>query len=356
MTFLSTIVLGLLVSGSVFAQAEPFGPWAGFSDPEIMSSGFTHKFSTLPLEGGIPKNSTKGWSGDYWPSKRGSINIRWNSPNGGYGYNSPSRSMVMSMSQEQLAQLSPSEKFDILRSRYDYPLKNEVSGIASPWAKEWNGICHGWAPASLHHNEPTPKVLKNAEGVMVPFGSADIKAIVSYYYAYHNEVDNTHQMGLRCFFGAWLGGTRACNEDLNAGALHIVMGNRLGLKQEGFLMDKDRYNEVWNQAVVGYKTTIIARNLRPSRYAAYNTASEVRVNTQLYYVEETVENTWEPVVGTDKQKIGALDLYYRLELDAQGNILGGAWEGAERPDFIWDTPLTSGFTGEYQMLHQLMND
>lgn len=355
MKVLGTVVFGLLVSSSVFAQSQNFfEEWKGFSSPDIISSGFTHSLSELPLEGSM-QIGPRAWSGHFWPSNQAGINVRWNSPRQEtFKYKSPSQAAVVSMSLEQLAELSATEKYDLYMGRYDYPLKEEAKGSASRTASDWAGICHGWAPASVHHNEPTPKVMTNPDGIRIPFGSSDIKALLSYYYAFHYDSD-VGQMGLRCYFGSWLGGARGCNDDLNAGAFHIVIANRLGIAKEGLMMDKDRYRQVWNQPVVGFKSTVLASNLRPSRKAAKSAVHEVRVETELMYIDESLP-TWETVHGTENQKLMIMELQYRLEINAQGQIVGGEWESEARPDFIWDKARTPSFEGQLSGLSSLLND
>jgi hypothetical protein len=353
------VLTALLVTQTAFAQAQIaiLGAWKGFSDPDIFNSGFNHELSALPLEGSLPEGTTKAWSGDYWASKKGSINIRWNSPwKEGFDYRSPTREEVLAMTPEQIATLAPSEKYDLLTGRYDYPLKKSVARSASRMAPDWAGICHGWAPASLFHNEPTPKTVTNPDGVVIPFGSADIKALLSYFYAFYHKT-GTDQMGLRCFFGSWMGGARGCTDDLNAGAFHIVIANKLGLEKQGFLMDVDRFKEVWNQPVVGFKSTVLEDNLRPRGGAAERAVREVRIKTELFYVDES-NPTWEPVHGTKDQKIGRRDFQYRLELDVHGNIVGGDWESRERPDFLWNKPTATPpeFSGTFSALPALLND
>lgn len=85
------------------------------------------------------------------------------------------------MTSTDIARLSPAEKFDFLNGPYYYPLKAEVEKLAAYDAESWEGICHGRAPASMNHNEPRPKILRNPDGIKIYFGSADIKAILSYY-------------------------------------------------------------------------------------------------------------------------------------------------------------------------------
>jgi hypothetical protein len=350
------LLLSLLTS---FAHANTLSileAWKGFSDPDIMSSGFTHKFSELPLAGTV-EIGPKAWSGHYWPSQHGGINNRWNAPGQpGFNYKSPTFTEVRRMSLEQLAQLAPSEKYDLLLGKYDYPLKKEAEGVASRRAPDWAGICHGWAPAALHHNEPTPKVLTNPDGIKIPFASSDIKALLSYYYAFHHEVESTHQIGLRCFFGNWMGGARGCDEDLNAGAFHIVITNMLGLRQEGFMADIDRFKEVWNQPIVGFKSKVLNSWLAPSSNAAKTAVKEMKIATELFYVNESDNVTWDVVHGTKEQIISKKNLVYRIELNREGKIVGGSWESDERPDFLWNKARATDFKGILFKLSGLIND
>ena len=352
------IIFSLLLASYVHASPQDInGAWKGFSEPEIMASGFTHSFNALPLEGAMAP-SKKGWSGHYWPTQKGSINYRWNTPEPrGFGTVSPSRAEVMSMSPEAIALLAPSEKYDLYMGNYDYPTKKAASNFSNAGASDWAGLCHGWAPAALNHNEPTPKVVTNPDGIQIPFGSTDIKALVSFYYAFIDDSsDMAHQVGLRCFFGSWLGGARGCGEDLNAGAFHIVAANMLGLRKEGFLSDVDRYKEVWNQPVVGYKTTILADNLKPEGSAARTAVKEMRVATEFFYVDESEILTWDVAFGTKEQKISKKDLVYRLEINAAGQIVGGEWESEVRPDFLWNKGAVKEFKGMMSLLPNLLND
>lgn len=358
MKFIILMVAAFLTLPSAFSQAENgfLEAWKGFSTPEIFQSGMIHDFKSLPLEGSII-DGAKGWSGDYWASKRGGINYRWNHPlREGFDYKSPTKEQAAQMTTQELATLSPSEKYDLFTGRYDYPLKKEAEGTASKLASDWAGICHGWAPAATFHNEPTPKFVTNPDGIVIPFGSADIKALISYFYAFHYKAD-VDQMGLRCFFGSWMGGARGCGEDLNAGAFHIVIANKLGLQKEGFMADVERFREVWNQPIVGYKSTVIAENLAPSSSAAKLAVKEMRIATEFFYVDES-DPQWNTVHGTKEQKVSVREYRYRIELDASGKIVGGEWESKQRPDFIWNTDPArpQDFTGIFTNLPGLLND
>lgn len=194
------------------------------------------------------------------------------------------------------------------------------------------------------------------EGILIPFGSSDIKALLSYYYAFHHETESSHQVGLRCFFGGWLGGANACQNDLNAGAFHIVISNMLGLRKEGFIADVDRFKQVWNQPVVAYKSKILADNLGPSNGAASSAVKEMKVATEFFYADESDHDTWEVAHGTREQMISKKDYLYTLEIDAAGRIVGGSWDSEERPDFMWNKEKVTEFTGILSQLPALLND
>jgi hypothetical protein len=356
MKIIHVMAIGLIVNS--FAQVAQarfiFEEWQGFSNPDIINSGFSHRIYDLPLEGAAVYNPYL-WSGSYWPSKVGGINNRWNDPRFAktFNYSSPSRDQVSRMSQEQLALLSPTEKYDLLMGNYDYPLKAEVYTHVSAKAEEWEGICHGWAPAAVNHPEPQPAALRNPDGIVIPFGSADIKALVSYYYAFHSQ-NGTSQVGLRCNFGSWTGGRDACDQDLNAGAYHIIMTNKLGMSHEGFVMDVDRFKEVWNQPVVGYRSKVMSDWMKPQRGASSKAVAEIRIATTTWYTDED-DSSWKPDFGTDNQTFNKKDYVYRVEVDANGYIVGGTWESEERPDFIWNAPKVDSFEGILSGLEYLVN-
>ena len=335
-------------------RADVLEAWQGFSHPDIMSSGFSHAYFTLPAEGATQYTGPRYWSGDYWPSKTGGINYRWGSAYAsGFNTKSFTRNEVLKMNAATLKVLSPSEKFDILNARYDYPLKAEVAKSVSQSAQDWEGICHGWVIATVYHAEPKPKTIQNRDGVSIPFGSSDIKALLSYYYAWYGN-QNTPSIGKRCSFGNWTGGSENCDQDLNAGAFHIVLTNNLGLQGKGFVMDVERYDQVWNQPIVAYRSQFMGE-FRPSRTAARNAVREFRLQTQIWYVNET-DNTWYPVHGTQYQKYDTKVFQYRVELDKKDQIVGGTWESEDRADFIWHKDKEEVFSGYFTRLPELLND
>jgi hypothetical protein len=351
--FKPLVMMGLMLG---VAQAGVLEAWRGFSAPENMAKGFEHQWALLPMAGSV-EIGPKAWSGHYWPSNEGGVNVRWNHPDRvGFKYRSPTRDEVEKMTLEERAQLAPSEKYDLFVGKYQYPFKRLASKAANPRAADWAGICHGWAPATLHHNEPTPKTMVNPDGIEIPFGSSDIKALLSYYYAFHHKAPGSNQVGLRCFLSDWIGIGRNCDQDLNAGAFHIILANKLGIRKEGLMADVDRYKEVWNQPVVAYESQVLEDNLRPSKKAAKTAVKEILVATKFFYVDEVKNVTWDVVHGTSDQIIASRKYRYRLELDEGGMIVGGEWESKDRPDFLWNRPKAEEFVGILSGIEVLLND
>ncbi|MFL5783819.1 MAG: hypothetical protein ACJ76H_04355 [Bacteriovoracaceae bacterium] len=334
------------------ARAEINREWEDYSDPSIRGANFERMLARLPLAG-QPVMSGKLWASDYWSRKKGSINRRWNTRDQiGFKLVSPTRDEAHAMSIEQLATLSATEKLDLLNADYSYSLVQEVDKIADEHAELWHGICNGWAPAAQNHKEPTPKTLTSTDGVQVPFGSSDIKALLSYYYAYHSDATTTHQMGKRCFliFGP------GCDEDLNAGAFHIVLANTVGIQKQSFIADVERGRQVWNHNIVGYTSVITEDNMEPAHDSAPGTVKRVRVKTDMTYVAGITANSWNPTNGTPAHENDVKHYEYILDVDYAGRIVGGEWKSKARPDFIWSMDKATSFKGNWARLSELLND
>jgi hypothetical protein len=352
--WMSALVVSLSLSQVALSAPLHFDEgWnPSISGPDIMNMNFEKNFTTLPLSGKV-SGSEKYWSGDYWPLRNGNINYRWYSQNKiGFNLISPGLERAKKMTIPQLAELSPSEKYDLLTGRYDYPLKNKVSEIANPSAEIWEGICHGWSPASMNHNEPTPKLLFNPDGIEVPFGSTDIKALLSYYYAHVHRAADTHQMGSRCYEEN--SRQTNCNNDLNAGAFHIVLANRIGFEKKGVIADMQRFKEVWNNPITSYQSRVLGSN-RPRSTSASGTTQVFYLQTTVTYAAKGIHD-WHPVNGTAKQTQRSQVFEYEIELSGDGTIIGGEWKSKSRPDFLWIMPRAQAFNGILSRLGELTND
>lgn len=346
------------------------GAWDRANNPRNLNNKYSLKLSSLPLAGKMSDDKMP-WSETYWPSQKGGIAYRWQLDQSLSVYRTPpTREQLKRMSPNQIAQLSAAEKFDIARGRYDYPLVKEVAGMNKETAPDWYGICHGWTPAAYNHREPMPNTVKNPDGIEVAFGSSDVKGLLSYYYATPTAKAPTRTVGRKCrdsktSLGAFLNNANNGCEDVNAGAFHVILTNQIGLMNESFSVEIDPGHEIWNQPITAYESKVLAQS-GPNADAAPGAASRVLMETTMHYADDGDELTtkqlmqrWHPTNGTPDHSTDSHTYRYWLDLDANGNILGGQWviEGASCakmpfPDFIWIKPAVA-FTGDYELLNQL---
>ena len=334
----------LIVLHTLLARAEQRLPWEdAISSPAIMDQNFSRNFDHLPLQGTYNKPQ-RLWSGYYWPFFKGGIDQRWFAKNQHQrNLTPPTRTQALKSSTHSLTSLSPAEKYDLYIGRYDYPVKRWSRSLIPNKAQVWEGICHGWSPASINHDEPRPRILKNPDGIEVPFSSADIKALLSFYYAFGFEVDNTHQMGRRCEANRAGSDETDCHQDLNAGAFHITLTNKIGILNQSFVMDTQRLREVWNNPVYSYVSLPLTFSA-PLKDSAPHTVKSVRLKTKVTFVEST-NPQWQTTHGSHYQKYKTNHYEYYLDLDVDNNIIGGKWISQERPDFIWEKRRPARYAG-----------
>ena len=211
----------------------------------------------------------------------------------------------------------------------------------------------------------------NQDGIKVPFGASDVKALLSMHEAYHFRTPkygypsrNFGFVGEKCKAEGKVPGegdsrdantnppapalanSTACR-DVNAGAFHIVLANVIGIAGKGIVADIDRFNDVWNQPIPAFTAKIGADLPVGPEHQALGIVRRVKVDMKMYYGEELKFYTPElaaqgkknfvsklPVTGTPHQLTLNRDYAYILELNASGTIIGGEWITETRPDFI----------------------
>lgn len=355
----------VVMLASVSARAELFDK---ANNPQnftnIAGNTLIQSFDNLPLHGGLA-DVRLGWSESYWPSNRGGIAYRWNHPDPQpFRYLLHTKQEVLRMSEGELSQLSPAELYDIANDDFGYRLTRKTLKKFSPKDLWWEGICHGWAQAASHYPEPAPVVVTTKSGIKVPFGSSDVKALLAMHEAY-NFGGKFGFVGKRCKASGKVPGEgderdRNANppsvavaespdcRDTNAGAFHVVMGNMLGIQGKGFVADIDRFGDVWNQPLSGYSAQVLGEEAISTQQMNQGIRRRVRVEMTMVYGEELKFWTREaeangdrnfvskfPVTGTVAQKNLSKKYSYIVELDANGNVIGGEWISATRPDFLW---------------------
>lgn len=332
------------------AVAAPWGgavaaPWDGYNDPHRFGNDYEYRFDLLPLQGSVDPASMP-WSESYWPRNQGSINLRWNTPEpDGFSYRSPGLEEVRRMSLEERKALSPTEKYDLFRGRYDYPLRNLIARVDSnPSAPDWAGICDGWSAAAIELREPKAVIRTNPDGIEIPFGASDVKGLISYTAARQNL--QSVVIGRYCPIGISLGFANC--QDINPGTYHVILANELGLKQRSFPADIDPGKQAWNQPLIGYEFEVVGSALAPEGVAGYQIRSKLR------YVDELEKSQWEPVTGTPFWVSSVQESEYVLELDSGGRIVGGYWlTKYSHPDVFWRPGRAIQFEGEFERLPEL---
>jgi hypothetical protein len=356
----------MIVSAPAMAEL-----WDGSSHPSnfnrIAGISVMTNFEALPRVGKLADNRL-GWSESYWPSYKGGVAYRWNHPDPQpFKYKLLSREELMRLGPNEMAQLSPAELYDISNNDYNYSLTKKAFSLYSPRDLWWEGICHGWAQAAINYPEPEPVVITNQAGIKVPFGASDVKALLAMHEAYNYKGEKFAFAGRRCkvngkvegednerdhpenriFPAPELANSPECR-DVNAGAFHVIISNMIGYMGQGFVADIDRFNDVWNQPVVGYKAHVVGEASVDSDHRAQGINRRITVKLDMIYGEELkffspqlaaeghqnfVSKT--PVTLTPHQKFLTKNYEYVLELNSAGNIIGGEWISETRPDFLW---------------------
>jgi hypothetical protein len=311
-------------------------------------SDLERRLSKLPDEGKV-KSNRRPWHSTFWPSRLGGISTRWNSPNIiGFWSQPPRLEQLNRMSLQEKAMLSPSEKYDVFMGNYTYPLTQYEKSRTHPLDQDWEGLGHGVAAASLVFPEPKAVVVQNPFGIEVPFGSADIKGLLALYMGYVAKND-LYFVGQRCnrplavnsnsndvLVNLGQGQGReslfAC-EDINAGSFHILLTNWLGKQRESIIADVAQGVQVWNQPILEYSSRVVGTQA-PSKLAAQETVRETIMETTVFYAANS-KPAWRDKEGLVEESIEKQTYRYTLELNRDGDILGGEWLVKNYPDFIW---------------------
>lgn len=321
-------------------------------------------FDLLPLDGKLD-DERLGWSETYWPANKGGIAFRWNHPDPmPFAYDFLTKEKLEKMSRKEMEQLSPAELYDIAQGDYNFTLTKKTLSLFTPQDLWWEGICHGWAQAAANYPEPAPVLIKNPDGIVVPFGSSDVKGLLAMHDSYNSKGFYTH-IGGRCSAPGKVpgeGSSRDANvsmpapevansvacRDVNAGAFHVVMANMIGIHSKSLVADVDRFNDVWNQPVVAYKSSVKEELPVEEQHYQYGVARRFRIEMKMTYGEElqfrNQAAVWRgernfvsklPVTRTSHQEFRSKNYEYIIEVDALENVIGGEWISETRPDFMW---------------------
>ena len=296
----ASLVLGLVSCSQTPPTSKIERPWDYDNAPErlgLFHNNYERNFNQLKKKA---KLTQKPWSGDYWASYLGGISYRWNHPN--YDDNSRIFYPLKPMSEikeEEIPHLSPSEKMDLINfdksygftrsERYRTEVMTRKNGAKIPY---WFGLCHAWAAAIYLYKNPSPIIYKRADGLKVPLGSSDIKAMLLYFI--DRNQSKSYMVSRRCnvddaklkesvergeiSFQEYNERMEAADcRGVNPGAFHILIANMIGIRDKTFVFDKTRDIEVWNQAIYSYNSKVLkTRTSNFSKEADPNTVKEVK--------------------------------------------------------------------------------
>lgn len=339
------------------------------------------------------------WSDDYWPIYKGALGARYVDAEfkrlhewiNAYDYVQVNKATnIYQLGDEtKINLLSPSEKYDLL-------LGSDLSWLTDAlWqqgksyndtygrVEKWMGICHGWAAAAYKEKRPLKTVrLPSADGKhQILFYPADIRALLSLTWA--SNQSSTRLIGGRCGLKnvEYDSNGRILNKecfDVNPGSWHTSIVNQIGVNKNGFVIDATFDYEVWNQPVYSYEytyfnpqtdmetesqkeATVSRENFTKDlfkKYRSKDAVSFVGIAMKVVYMLER-KPTQAPLANPDKDDNQRTVHYlYDLELDAEGNIIGGEWYNNTHPDFLWTPALESRpmAYGDYHLLGSPMWD
>lgn len=306
------------------------------------------------------------WSGSYWPHFQGLIASRYRDPE--YASLIESKAQFKQMkaqfdilknSSNVTDDLSPAEKYDLIIGDSEMSLTNYSWEIGEKVKKgdtvsTWRGLCDGWASAAQMMPRPVrPVTLNTPSGEPVTFFPEDIKALGSLLYARAQGAPIF--LGKRCI-SPLLVFTNGCDE-INPGAFHLALVNRVGEMKKSFIADIAPGGEVWNYPVKSYE--FIYKNVftgeessdfrqvmesydkkdRKKKFVKHgsrheNTRFIVGVKAKVVF-QNMREVNLVPADGSSPDIYLEKIYDYDLELDGNFRVLGGENPKKNLPDFVW---------------------
>lgn len=339
--------------------------WTTPDDPAIFSDAFNYKLDELPQSGAA---ATVPWTGSYWPTFMDSINHPWE----GEGTDAPTTKYAAAFGRTDLEdRVSGAYGIESVEQKDDESkgkactqndecdadtgetCAKRVGESAGRCIPKWFGLCHAWAPAAIMVAEPKESVVHNG----VTFKVNDLKALATLSYTAGLAVTF---VSLRCdlngkdedFAKDDYGSPEdeTC-KDTNAGTFHVVVANLLGIQKQSFVEDRTYDSEVWNQPVRSYEVLLNQEMTAAQANAALG--AEALGETYGFnddavawrYISMKLSYITESPVSLDGNLGSKIDDYtieepytYVLELDSDGEIIGGEWAGESKtnhPDFLW---------------------
>ncbi len=331
-------------NGTISQKASNHAAFATdyYNDPMRIDANFETRFAALPTMGSAKRLP---WTDTYWPKNKGGIAYRWQTDES-HTYTSPTYDAALEMSEEALAKLSPTEKYDLYAGNKAYTLTHRIKAENRKEETDWQGYCHGWTQASIHFDEPQPVVMTNADGLRIPFGSSDIKALLTYFQGevVHSQF-SVEQLPFKqevTMIGSLCTSNKSSDPacaDVNPGAFHVIMTNMVGIRSEAFGIDATTTAQKWNQPVHTYASQVLERWIPETEDP--NIVEAVGVRSAVTYTAE-IEPQWQATTGTSLHSDHTKTYHYVLYLDSEKKITGGEWA----------IPLQDGSLATFEQLRE----
>ena len=356
--------------------------WNDSNNPVRFASRMEYRLASLPRTGKLDKpvwrdrypqavgKAPVAWSDTYWPSYELSTNNRWlgrttksplekydaafnNAPGCAAQPDTTCGPTAKAKWDQYFTCAGPAAKwhmknFQSINQMFDGINNDNKGGVDDCSSSDdegpqgWWGLCHAWTPAALLEPEPQHAVTYAGQTWEV----ADIKALIVTLYDRSNAI----MLGGRCNAESIehdaTGSANTECQDVNPGALHVVLTNFLGINDQPVIEDRTASGQVWNQPMVGYRVTkqqevTVARALAcvggTGTKWTYNTSAKKLVEVELetdYLVEGSPSRT---PLGMDDY-LSHDEYHYILELGSTGKIIGGRYcteSEDDHPDFLW---------------------
>jgi len=276
------------------------------------------RLGKLPDHGRVDSKTTP-WVNHVWDSKKAGISYRWADTEASdyFSYRTPKRAQLLKMNPdarlELVKTLSPAEKFDLLRGRYDFPLISAERKRTYRLKDTEDNLVLGWAIAATHLQEPGAVTRKNRDGIEIPFASSDIKALTSYFYS--------QKAGKK--LKTWKVGTERA---IDPASFHIILANMTGIYERPFIGDLTNGELPDHRPIVGFDTDI-----------RFESAGYYRVRTTIEYSRIRAPQ-WQPY-GFYNLDTDHVVYEYTLEVNTKNEIVRGNWISELRPEYVWRSNL-----------------
>lgn len=282
------------------------------------------------------------WSSGFFPSWYGREAGRWKDSRLTliartiFGTRPPTEAEAKVMNADEIAMLSPIEKYDLLIGDLSFKATREslsTAHNARPRPRFWNGLCNGISAAAMERAEPVLEVEEvSPSGQRVRFHPLDIKALLGLaYYFPASDVE----LGSSCEVTAF-DAPRVCA--MSPALLTLATLNAVGRAKQSFQLDVHATEQAQYYAVASAEVALLGEP-QPASLFEGRGVKTVDVELRFQLSATTLpDRVGDVAAGPGRyEAVGLRGVPFAwkatLVLDAQGELIGGKWEG-DGPDSL----------------------